>query len=188
MAAEVFGRISGRSVTARLSMRGVDPRVNLLLRPVKAWCEEVWRGDVEPAVMQDAWKWAQRTVGLSAQPVRAASTAAASFISAVARLGWKSPSFDSVLTREGHLLQIGKVDVVAIMRLAVDDLCAMLAADSEVAKDLSDTTGARGWYRTLPGHSDDGNNVDLLPGVADAHVAGSTPAEAHAARVWRGAR
>ncbi len=70
----------------------------------------------------------------------------------------------------------------------VDDLCAMLAADSEVAKDLSDTTGARGWYRTLPGRSDDGSNVDLLPGAADAHVAGSTPTEAHAARVWRGAR
>ncbi len=187
MAAEAFGRMGGRSVTARLAVRGADHRVDILLRPLRAWCEEVWRGEVDSAILRDAWMWAQKSVGLSANPARAATTAAAAFISTLARLLWKSPSYDSVLTREGHLLQIGVVDVSLVMRMAVDDMTAVLAADSEVAKDMADLSGDRGYYRTLPGRVNDGINV-VVPGAGDEHIAGSTPSEAHAARIWRGGR
>jgi hypothetical protein len=144
MTAEVFGKMSGRSVTARLGLRGIDPRVGLLLRPLRAWCEEVWRGDVSSEVLQDAWRWAQRTVGLSSRPARSAVSAAAAFIATLARISWKSPSYDSFITREGHLVRIGHVDVVMIMRMAVDDMMVALAVDSEVAKDMSDLDGSRG--------------------------------------------
>ncbi len=139
-------------------------------------------------IPRDAWVGAQTSVGLSARPTRAATTAAAAFVATLARLAWKSPAFDAVLTREGHLLRIGEVDVVLVMRIAVDDMAAALAVDSEVAKDMADLTGARGYYRTLPGHAEDGYNVQLSAGASSEHVAGSTPAEAHAARVWRGGR
>ncbi len=188
MAAEVHGRLNGRSVTARLGVRGSDPRFEVLLRPLRAWVEEVWRRELDVDLLQDAWKWAQRTVGLSARPTRAATTAAAAYLSTIARLGWKCPSFDAVLTREGFLLRVGDVDVTAVMRLAVDDLAIVLAADSEIAKDIEDLSGERGHYRTLPGVSSVGVTVELEPGAVGEHVAGSLPEEAHSARVWRNGR
>ncbi len=189
MAAEALGPTAGRSATARLAVRGMDPRVGLILRPVRAWMEEVWRGEVARDDLHAAWMQAQTTVGLSTQPHRAAHSAAASYVAALARIGWKSPAVDAVITREGNLLRLGDVDVVMMMRMAVDDLGTKIALDSEVAKDFADDAGVRGHFRTLPGDGGDGAAVTAAQSAAGpTHVAGSTSFEAQSARVWRGGR
>ncbi len=107
LTAEAFGRMRGRSVWARLGIRGADHRVGLVLRPIRAWVEALWEGRVSRDDMTQAWRYAQRVTGLSRRPHRTANGAARSFIAALGRLGWRSPAVDTVLTREGHTLRIG---------------------------------------------------------------------------------
>ncbi len=131
---------------ARLGTRGADQRIDLILKPVRAWVEAVWRRRLPAETMTEAWRYAQRRVGLSTAPHRAAHGAARSFVAALVRLGWKTPSFDSVLTRTGKLLRIGEVDVVTVMRFAVDDLMVQMGVASSVARDMNDLTGETGYY------------------------------------------
>ncbi len=184
--ADTYGKMGGRSVWARLGVRGADRRVDLILKPVRAWVEAVWRRRLPVATMVEAWRYAQRKAGLSTAPHRAAHGAARSFIAALARLGWQSPSFDSVLTRTRKLLRVGEVDVVTLMRFAVDDLAVQMALASSVARDINDLTGETGYYRALPGAAD--GAVNLQTGGAAFHVAGSRPNEADSARIWRAGR
>ncbi len=184
--AETFGKMGGRSVWARLGVRGADRRVDLILKPVRAWVEAVWRRRLPEATMVEAWRYAQRKAGLSTAPHRAAQGAARSFIAALSRLGWKSPSYDSVLTRTGKLLRVGEADVVTLMRFAVDDLMVQMGLASSVARDVNDLTGETGYYRALPGAAD--GAVNLQAGGTMHHVAGSRPSEADSARIWRAGR
>ncbi len=184
--AEAFGRMGGRSVWARLGVRGADHRVGLVLRPVRAWVEAVWEGRVNKEDMAEAWKYAQRITGLSARPHRTANGAARSYIAALGRLGWSSPAVDTVLTREGHILRIGEVDVVAVMRYAEDDLMVKMAVESAGGRDINDPLGERGYYRAMGGEI--GGAVNVGNGEVKAHVAGSTSLEDRMARVWRGPR
>ncbi len=144
LTAETFGKMRGRSVWARLGVRGADHRIALILRPIRAWVEAVWQGRVSADDMLDAWRYAQRVTGLSTRPHRTANGAARSFIAALTRLGWRSPAVDALLTREGHLLRVGEVDVVTIMRYAEDDLMIRMGAESAVGKDINDPPG-RTW-------------------------------------------
>ncbi len=149
--AETYGRMGGRSVWARLGVRGADHRIGLILKPVRAWVEAVWGGRLRAEDLADAWKYAQRVTGLSRRPHRTANGAARSFIAALGRLGWKSPSYDAVLTREGHLLRIGDADVVMVMRYAEDDLMVRMGLESAVGRDVNDPLGERGYYRAMGG-------------------------------------
>ncbi len=126
--AGAFGPMGGRSVWGRLGVRGADHRIGLILTPIRAWLEAVWEGEVGKDDLLAAWKYAQRVTGLSARPHRSALGAARSYVAALTRLGWRSPSVDAVLTREGHLLKVGEVDVVLIMRCAEDDLMVQMGA------------------------------------------------------------
>ncbi len=149
--AEAYGKMGGRSVWARLGVRGSDHRIGLILKPIRAWLEAVWEGRLSVEDMADAWRYAQRVTGLSRRPHRTANGAARSFIAALGRLGWRSPSVDTVLTREGHLLRVGDVDVVAIMRYAEDDLMVKMWVESAVGRDINDPLGERGYYRAIGG-------------------------------------
>ncbi len=149
--AEAYGKMGGRSVWARLGVRGADHRIGLILKPVRAWIEAVWEGRLGREDMADAWRYAQRITGLSRRPHRTANGAARSFIAALGRLGWHSPSVDTVMTREGHLLRVGDVDVVTIMRYAEDDLMARMGVESAVGRDMNDPLGERGFYRAIGG-------------------------------------
>ncbi len=148
--------------------------------------EAVWEGRIDKDDMGEAWKYAQRVTGLSARPHRTANGAARSYIAALRRLGWSSPSVDTVLTREGHILRIGDVDVVTIMRYAEDDLMVKMAVESAVGRDLNDPLGERGHYRAMDGVVREAVNIGN--DEVRAHVAGSTPLEEKMARVWRGPR
>ncbi len=184
--AEAYGRMGGRSVWARLGVRGSDHRIGLVLRPIRAWLEAVWEGRLSLEDMEDAWKFAQRVTGLSRRPHSTANGAARSFIAALGCLGWRSPSVDAVLTREGHVLRVGEVDVVAIMRQAEDDLMVRMGVESAVGRDINDPLGERGYYRAMGGTVQGAVNVG--DGEVRAHVAGSTESEERMARIWRGPR
>ncbi len=136
--------------------------------------------------MFDAWRYAQRTTGLSARPHSTANGAARSFVAALRRLGWRSPAYDALLTREGHLLKVGDVDVVTIMRYAEDDLMVRMGIESAVGRDINDPLGERGHYRALPGAV--AGAVNVGDEEVKAHIAGSTEEEERLARIWRGPR
>ncbi len=151
VAAGAYGPMGGRSVWGRLAVRGADHRVGLILAPVRAWLEAVWEGRIEKEEMLAAWKLAQRVTGLSTRPHSTAHGAARSYIAALARLGWRSPSVDAVITREGWAMRVGEVDVTMVMRCAEEDLTIQMGADSAVGKDINDALGERGHYRALAG-------------------------------------
>ncbi len=186
LTAETYGRMGGRSVWARLGIRGADHRIGLVLRPIRAWLEAVWEGRLSADDMMDAWRYAQRVTGLSARPHRTANGAARSYIAALRRLGWRSPAVDAVLTREGHPLRVGEVDVVAIMRYAEDDLMVRMGVESAVGKDINDPLGERGHYRAMGGTVQGAVNVGN--DEIRSHVAGSTETEDRLSRIWRGPR
>ncbi len=186
LAAESYGKMGGRSVWARLGVRGADHRIGLILKPIRAWVEAVWEGKLSMEDMADAWRYAQRVTGLSRRPHRTANGAARSFVAALSRVGWRSPSVDTVMTREGHILKVGEVDVVAIMRQAEDDLMVRMGLESSVGRDMNDPLGERGYYRAIEGTIQGAVNVG--DGEVRAHVAGSTEAEERMARIWRGPR
>ncbi len=190
VAAGAFGPMGGRSVWGRLGIRGADHRVGLVLAPIKAWMEAVWEGRMEVDEMIAAWRYAQRVTGLSRRPHATANGAARSYIAALSRVGWRSPSVDAVLTREGHLMRVGEVDVVMIMRCAEDDLAVQMGVDSAIGRDINDLLGERGHYRALAGAPPGAVQVGEEAGGAGSrmHVAGTTAEEAASARIWRGAR
>ncbi len=188
VAAEALGPMGGRSVWGRLGVRGLDHRVGLVLAPVRAWAEAVWEGMVDEDSMLTAWRYAQRVTGLSSRPHLTAQGAARSYIAALTRLGWRSPSFDAVITREGHVMRIGEVDVTMLMRCAEDDLAVQMGVDSAIGRDMNDAIGERGHYRVLEGAPPGAVQVDAGVEAGEVHVAGTTPTEATSARIWRGAR
>ncbi len=188
MAAGAFGPMGGRSVWGRLGVRGADHRASLILAPIKAWLEAVWEGRVEQEELLAAWRYAQRVTGLSKRPHASAHGAARSFIAALTRVGWRSPAVDTVLTREGHMLRIGEVDVVMVMRCAEDDLAVQMGVDSAIGRDINDLLGERGHYRALAGVPPGSVRVSEEGLGRGMHVAGTTPMEEASARIWRGAR
>ncbi len=188
VAAGAYGPMGGRSVWGRLGVRGMDHRVGLILAPTRAWLEAVWEGRVEEEELLAAWRFAQRVTGLSKRPHSTAHGAARSYIAALTRLGWRSPSVDAVITREGHVMRIGEVDVTMVMRCAEEDLAVQMGVDSAVGKDINDSLGERGHYRALAGVPAGSVEVMVGEGGKRMHVAGTTALEAASARVWRGAR
>ncbi len=188
VAAGAYGPMGGRSVWGRLAVRGADHRVGLILAPVRAWLEAVWEGRIEHEEMLAAWKLAQRVTGLSRRPHSTAHGAARSYIAALARLGWRSPSVDAVITREGWVMRIGEVDVTMVMRCAEEDLVIQMGADSALGKDINDALGERGHYRAMAGVPAGSVEVAVGEGERRMHVAGTSAAEAASARIWRGAR
>ncbi len=60
--------------------------------------------------------------------------------------------------------------------------------DSAIGKDINDLLGERGHYRVLGGAPPGAVQVDAGAEAGRVHVAGTTPAEAASARIWRGAR
>ncbi len=149
----------------------------IILQSVRAWAVNVWYQLLPDDVLLDAWKQAQREVGLAKYPQRMVSGGAGAFISTLRHLGWASPTFDSVTTREGALLHIREVDVKMILRAAEEDARAVLASHSDVARDFDEMTMARNHFRARSLSPEHGFRVN-----------GSTEAERNAARIWKNGR
>ncbi len=187
MMASAFGPLGGRSATARLAMEGCDPGHKVVVQPVVDWFREVWEGIVDAGTLRDAWRYAQRTVGMSARPNVAVRGGGGAYIAALRRLGWKSPAPDTVVTRDGTMLYLGRgaaperavvADPRTIKKWAAEDYEAATLACSQLARDLADIGGVRGYPRC----------VQQLEGDNPARAYGSSDAERRMAISWRAGR
>ncbi len=177
-AAEMYGPLGGRSTTARLAVRRGDPRLPLAVRPVQAWATIVWTQALDADMLRDAWLQAQKEVGLSKRPHSAVTGGAGAFVAALSRLHWKSPAHNVIITREGFIMDMSICDVKTIVRAALLDLAAALAAASSVARDIEDLGIAGGHFRKAQWDPDQKQmNMDSV---------GSD--DLQAARLWRGGR
>ncbi len=78
-----MGRMKGRSKTARLAISDQDVRIPLMILPVEAWLVAIWNQEVTDEDSLDAWRQAQREVGLSARPHSAVKDGAGAYIAAI---------------------------------------------------------------------------------------------------------
>ena len=193
MIARSFGPVGGRSVTARLLLETADPGLRVVQAGIMDWVCAWWDNLLDKHDMQDAWKLAARTVGMSARPNAAIIGGAGTFFAALRRVGWTSPSPHSVKTRLGHILYFGEPDAPkgtiqadprAVGRWLEDEYEATVAACSQVARDINDIRGVRGYPRTVqvPTKDHEGNDTWTT------RVFGAKPREQELAETWRRGR
>ena len=191
-----FGPTAGRSTTARLLLEDADVALTLSTKTITAWVAGVWDNLVEQETLASALRLAHRRAIATSEGPRGVLSGAAAYLDALRQVGWKAPSFDSVLTRSGHLLYFGSLTVPTgahssnprfIRNLAVEDYEVLAMSGSTVARDLADLHGARGYpwsdrsaqavVQSLHSRRGDENVVD------DA-----VNTEGRAAEVWRRGR
>ena len=131
-AAKAISRKQARSVTARLTVHQCDPAYDAIRNPIMAWARECWTKQASAYTMKRAWMHAQTQVATSTRPSVSAGGAAGSFIAALHRLGWKSPSFETVRTREGIVLDLSQEAPRTVGRYYHDDYQAMSAATTKL--------------------------------------------------------
>ena len=105
------------------------------------------------------------------------------------RIEWTSPAPEAVRTRQGTILFFGegavpdgayRADPVAVRRWIVDEYEEAVAMHSQVAREMNDLTGNRGYPRAKEG-------VGEVDGGA-AGVFGATERESQLAATWRRGR
>ena len=157
MTARAYGKVSGRSVTARLIAEDNDPAFHAVVqKQVFMWICAVWDELLPQDVMQDAWRLGCKKVGMSFRPHAGVTGGAGAFWSALRRVGWSAPAWNAVKTREGKVLHFGKeappagtqlVDPRSIMKYLRDEYEESALSQSQLALDLEDIGGARGYPR-----------------------------------------
>ncbi len=184
MMAKTLGPLGGRSATARLLMEKCDPGLQVVVLPIMEWFNAVWGKVIPMDVMQDAWRWAIKTVGTSARPNSVVQGGAGAFVAALRRIGWSTPSAHAVVTCDGSLLYLGDgapppgafvIDPRTLRKWATDDCEAAALANSQLTRDIMDIGGSRGYPRC----------VDQGTDPSPSRAYGSTEAEARLGRSWR---
>ena len=137
LAARASGPVSGRSITARLAVGRCDPALQALKATMFAWFRNLWDCKHLHGYMARAWMFAQSTVSGSKRPSLSAGGAAGSFIAALSRVGWRSPSYHSVVTRDGTILNLLNVAPRTTLQYLVDDYAVVASAASDVVSRLT---------------------------------------------------
>ena len=144
LAARVIGPTSGRSVTARLAVGRCDPALQAVKATMYAWFRAVWDCEHLHGSMARAWLFAQSAVAMSKRPSMSAGGAASSFIAALSRVGWRSPSYHSVITRDGTTVDLLAVAPRTTLQYLVDDYSVVASAASDVVSRLNGGAGSHG--------------------------------------------
>ncbi len=187
LVAEAGGKMRWRSTTARLIMNGNDPGAKVVAQPVIDWAEAWWGGIVHREHMTAAWRLAVKTVGVSARPNLAVMGGAGTFVASLRRLGWLTPSPDSIITSKGEILYFGDgeppdgahaVDPRSLRRWVADEYEAVALARSRLATEINDLSGDGGYGREK-------ENESSSPGHGQGVYYGATEFERRAAGIWR---
>ncbi len=188
LVAAAKGKMRGRSTSARLAMDGNDPGLAVVVQPVLDWVSSWWDCLLDHDDMMEAWKYAVKHVGLAPRPNLAVQGGAGAFVAGLRRLGWKTPSPDSVITRDGTILFFGNrpppggseaVDPRSLAKWLKDEYEMMTMVHSSLAAELN-SLGQNGGYGRA-------REVELgRPPIESFY--GDTDEEARAAAVWRRAR
>ena len=136
-AARSFGPLNGRSITARLAVYRADPALLAITKSVAAWASAVWDGSVTPAILQSAWKHACVRNITSRRPNTSAGGAAGSYIAALHRIQWTSPSYDHVQTRDGTIVNLSSTAPYTVLQYLTDDFHIVSAAATNLAARLT---------------------------------------------------
>ena len=156
------------------------------------WIDALWDELLSRDIMQDAWIHACRHVAMSERPHAAVAGGAGAFWSALIRVGWSSPSIETVKIACGTVLYFGKgnppvgteaADPRAIMKYLQDDIEQKQLANSELARDLADTAGRRGYARCK-----EGGAGQAMGESRGREAYGEAEREAKQSDVWRRAR
>ena len=131
-AGQAFGGIQGRSLTARLAVNQCDPGWDAAKNPIMAWVNEVWTAQVPARIMQRAWMQGITTSTSTNRPHSSAGGAASTYLAAIFAVGWKAPSFDSVVTLDGTVLPLSQVDPKTVLRYLNDDYQIVTASSSKI--------------------------------------------------------
>ena len=192
MTARAYGPTGGRSITARLLLEGVDPLHVIVRKQIGFWIHAVWDELLPRNILQDAWMHAYKHVAMSERPHAAVAGGAGAFWSALIRAGWSSPSIETVKTADGTVLYYGRgnapegteaADPRAIMKYLQYDIEQKQLADSELARDLADIAGRRGYARCKE------DNIGQAIGEGGGRQAyGELESEVRQSDVWRRAR
>ena len=116
------GNHAGRSKTLRLSMYKADPLHRINATTVVEWASVVWDGDVSEATLQAAWK--RQAVKMNKKPAWGKVEGPAGAVRMQMRdLGWKWPSWSTMISEEGLVMDLREI--------CPDDLKQMALRDSE---------------------------------------------------------
>ena len=101
-----------------------------------AWVNALWDSMAVDRCMAKAWVHAQSKVAKSQRLSLSAGGAAGSFIVALSRVGWKSPSYKSVMTRDGTIIDLGNVAPRTVQQFLADAFPILAATSSDIVQRL----------------------------------------------------
>ena len=108
MVAKSYGKMGGRSVSARLAVEDSDPGKQLVVEAVMSWVCAWWDDLMPKSDMYMAWRHAIKTVGMAARPNAEVRGGAGAFFAALRRINWTSPAPEAIRTRSGTTLYFGE--------------------------------------------------------------------------------
>ena len=157
VAARAIAPVSGRSITARLAVARCDPALEAVRKPIMAWVSTIWDTQALDHVMAKAWAFAQTTMAKTKRPSLSLGGAAGSFVGALRRIGWRTPSYSSVITRDNTVIDLRKVAPRTVLQYLNDDYAITAAASSDIIRQLCQgmPQGQGGGYACW--QSDDGS-------------------------------
>ena len=145
MAAQAHGKAGGRSTTARLTIHGDDPAVDIVVPAIRAWAEALFTGRPDVRYLVSAWHGAQRNKRGAASQQSSVRGAASAFLAAVARVGLESTSPHLVTAIGGAQINLLTTAPRIVRKWAEDDWAAAAAARSRVAEEMNDPSGVKGY-------------------------------------------
>ena len=187
MMARGYGNVDGRSVTARLALEGVDPGKEGVVEAIMCWVNAVWDVLMPIEWMKDAWRYAFTAVGMAARPNVEVRGGCGALFAASRRITWTAPAPDALRASDGTILYYGRggvppgaymADPRAVKRWVCDEYEKAAAAQSQVARDIHDLLGIRGYPRAK----------EIVEGDRRSSCAWKHGARERASHSWRRAR
>ena len=136
-AGKAIGKMQGRSLTARLAVNQCDPGWDAVRGPVMAWTAEAWCCRIPVRTMQRAWMQAQLGVNRSSRHHMSSGGAAGAFFTALNTVGWKSPSYNLVITLDGSTLDLTEQAPRTIERYLKDDYSIASSSITSISKAMN---------------------------------------------------
>ena len=132
-ACAVRGEMRGRSTFARLEIARYDPGAICATAPIVDWAKAVWDGFVAADDLRAVWKNAHCLTAGRRSPFRHVAGPGGAMLASCMRLGWRCPSFDKILKKDGTSLDLTVVCPMQVRLHALQALRRHEAGKSSLA-------------------------------------------------------